>query len=110
GELVDGRPARVWDIRYKGVESHWGSTGLSAYATDRWTLAPNATLNLGARFDFDSGSAEGAANGITSATLLRRATLRWPPRADSPLAGTAGYSWYRNRLPLEYLAVGDPQG
>jgi len=111
GELVDGRPARVWDIRFKGVESQWGSTGLNAYAADRWELAPKATLNLGARFDFDSGSAEGAANGITWASVLPRATLRWTPRgSNSPLAVTAGYSWYRNRLPLEYLAVGDPQG
>jgi hypothetical protein len=110
GELVDGRPARVWDIRYNGVESQWGSTGVSAYAADRWELSPKATLNLGVRFDLDSGSAEGAANGITWASLLPRGVLRWAPRENSPLAVTAGYSWYRNRLPLEYLAVGDPQG
>jgi hypothetical protein len=42
--------------------------------------------------------------------VLPRAVLRWTPRDNSPLAVTAGYSWYRNRLPLEYLSVGDPQG
>jgi len=110
GELVDGRPARVWDIRYKGAESQWTSSGVSAYATDRWELSSKATLNLGVRFDFDSGSADGAANGIAWASLLPRGVLRWTPRDNSPLAVTAGYSWYRNRLPLEYLGVGDPQG
>ena len=110
GELVDGRPARVWDIRYKGVESKWASTGVSAYAADRWELSPKATLNLGMRFDYDTGSADGAANGISWASLLPRAVLRWAPRDNSPLAVTASYSWYRNRLPLEYLGVGDPQG
>jgi hypothetical protein len=110
GELVDGLPARVWDIRYKGVESKWSSTALSAYASDRWELGPKATLNLGVRFDLDKASAEGAANGITWASLLPRGVLRWTPRDNSPLAVTAGYSWYRNRLPLEYLSVGDPQG
>jgi hypothetical protein len=110
GELVDGRPARVWDIRYNGVESNWSSTAVNAFASDRWELAPKATLDLGVRFDLDKGSAEGAADGITWASVLPRAMLRWTPRDDSPLAVTAGYSWYRNRLPLNYLSVGDPQG
>jgi hypothetical protein len=110
GELVDGQPARMWDIRSNGLESTWSSTGVAAYVADRWEPSPKATLNLGVRFDFDKGSAEGAADGITWASLLPRGVLRWTPRDNSPLAVTAGYSWYRNRLPLEYLSVGDPAG
>ena len=52
----------------------------------------------------------GAANGIGWTTVLPRFTLRWAPRENSPLTVTAGYSWYRNRLPLDYLSVGDPNG
>ncbi len=50
---------------------------MSAYATDRWELSPKATLNLGVRFDFDSGSADGAANGISvgQPAAARRAAL-----------------------------------
>ncbi|HEV8398146.1 MAG TPA: TonB-dependent receptor [Vicinamibacterales bacterium] len=110
GELVDGVPARVWDIRYKGVRSKWASTAVNAFASDRWELTPRFTVNAGVRFDHDSGSAEGAANGIGWTTALPRFTLRWAPRENSPLTVTAGYSWYRDRLPLNYLSVGDPNG
>jgi hypothetical protein len=62
------------------------------------------------RLDHDSGSADGAANGISWTTALPRFSVRWAPRENSPLAVTAGYSWYRNRLPLNYLGVGEPNG
>jgi len=110
GELVDSVPARVWDIRYKGLASTWSSTSVSAFAGDRWEVSPRITVNAGLRLDRDSGSADGAANGIGWTTLLPRFTMRWAPRESSPLAVTAGYSWYRDRLPLNYLSVGDPNG
>jgi len=110
GELVNGVPARAWDIRYKGLESKWTSTGVNAFASDRWELSPRVTVNAGLRLDHDSGSADGAANGISWTTALPRFTLGWAPRANSPLTVTAGYSWYRDRLPLNYLSVGDPNG
>ena len=70
-------PARVWDIRYKGVESKWTSTGVSAYATDRWELAPKATLNLGVRFDFDNGLGRrrGQRHHVGQRAAARRAAL-----------------------------------
>jgi hypothetical protein len=110
GELVDGRPARVWDIRQAGPESTWKSTSIGAFASDRWTVSPKVTVDAGVRLDHDSGSAEGAANGISWTTVLPRFTVRWAPRDNSPLTVTTGYSWYRNRLPLNYLGVGDPNG
>ena len=110
GELVDGRPARVWDIHAAGPESTWTSTSVSAFASDRWTVSPRVTVDAGVRLDHDSGSAGGAANGIGWTTALPRFTVRWAPRDNSPLTVTAGYSWYRNRLPLNYLSVGDPNG
>jgi hypothetical protein len=110
GELVNGVPARAWDIRSKGLESTWTSTSVNAFVSDGWELSPRMTVNAGVRLDHDSGSAEGAANGIGWTTLLPRFTLRWRPWEDSPFTVTAGYSWYRDRLPLNYLSVGDPNG
>ena len=110
GELVDGRPARVWDIHAAGPESTWKSTSVGIFASDRWTVSPKVTVDAGVRLDHDSGSADGAANGIGWTTLLPRFTVRWAPRDNSPLTVTTGYSWYRNRLPLNYLSVGDPNG
>jgi len=110
GELVDGQPARVWDIHANGPESTWTSTSVTAFAGDRWTVSPRVTVDAGLRLDHDSGSADGAANGISWTTALPRFTVRWAPWRDSPFTVTTGYSWYRNRLPLEYLSVGDPNG
>ena len=110
GELVDGQPARVWDIRYKGFASKWASTAVSAFAGDRWAVSPRIAVDAGLRLDHDSGSADGAAHGIGWTTVLPRFTVRWAPRENSPLTVTAGYSWYRDRLPLNYLSVGDPNG
>jgi hypothetical protein len=110
GELVDGVPARVWDIRSAGAQSHWKATTASAFVSDRWDAAPKVAVNAGLRFDYDNGSAEGAAQGISWASVSPRFALRWMPRDNSPLAVTTGYSWYRNRLPLTYLGVGDPAG
>ena len=112
GELVDGRPARVWDIRSKGVESQW--------ALHRRERLRRRSLGAVAEGDAEPGRALRLRLGLgrgrrqrhqRGPACCRAATLRWTPRGDnSPLAVTAGYSWYRNRLPLEYLAVGDPQG
>jgi hypothetical protein len=110
GELVDGRPARVWDIHANGPESTWTSTSVSAFAGDRWTVSPRVTVDAGVRLDHDSASADGAANGISWTTALPRFTLRWAPWDTSPFTVTTGYSWYRNRLPLNYLSAGDPNG
>lgn len=110
GELVDGVAARAWDIRFKGQQSKWTSTAFSAFVSDRWEVTPRITADAALRLDHDSGSADGAANGISWTTALPRFSVRWAPRDNSPLAVTAGYAWYRNRLPLNYLGVGDPNG
>jgi hypothetical protein len=110
GELVDGRPARVWDVRSRGAESQWSSTSASAFVSDRWAVSPRATLNAGLRFDLDHGSADGAVDGISWASVSPRFALRFTPWTGSPFAVITSYSWYRNRLPLNYLSVGDPEG
>ena len=108
GELVNGLPARVWDVTFRGDESHRGSTSASAFVSDRIALSDRVTLAAALRVDSDRGSATGAATAIHWFTATPRVTLRWRP-ADSVVI-TGGYAWYGHQLPLSYLAVGDPSG
>ena len=107
-ELVDGLPARVWDVTFRGDESQRSATSASAFVSDRIVLSDRVTLLAAIRADVDRGSATGAAADIRWFTATPRVTLRWRP-ADS-LVVTTGYAWYGHRLPLSYLAVGDPSG
>jgi hypothetical protein len=108
GELVNGVPARVWDVSSAGQESQRSSTTLGAFVTDRMALGNAVTLTAALRLDVDHGSADRAADRITWTTLLPRAHLRWRPREGGAFSLTSGYGWYAHRLPLGYLAVGDP--
>jgi TonB dependent receptor len=108
GELVNGRPARVWDVSFRAPESRWAKVSASAFVSDRITLSERVTLMTALRAEVDRGSAEGASSEINWLTITPRVTLRWRP-ADR-LVVTSGYAWYGHRLPLSYLAVGDPSG
>jgi hypothetical protein len=107
-ELVNGVPARVWDVTFRGDRSQRGATSASAFVSERIALSDRVTLAAAIRADIDRGSATGAATGIRWFTATPRVTLRWRP-ADR-LVVTSGYAWYGHQLPLSYLAVGDPSG
>jgi len=107
GELVNDVPARVWGVSSAGQESQRNSTTLGAFVTDRLALGNAVTLTAALRLDFDHGSADRAADSISWATLLPRAHARWRPR-NGAFSITGGYGWYAHRLPLGYLAIGDP--
>lgn len=109
-ELVDGLPARVWDVQSVAGGSSWSALSAGAFASDRVLLGAHVTLNAGLRFDHDRGSASGGGNTVRWTNLSPRASVRWSPTADGRFAITTGYSWYRQRLPLSYFAVGDPAG
>jgi hypothetical protein len=109
GELVNGVPARVWQVASAGADSHRGTTTLSAYATDRLSLGDSLAVTAAIRLDVDRGSADGAQDRIAWTTLLPRAHARWRPR-EGAFSIVSGYGWYGHRLPLGYLAVGDPAG
>lgn len=109
-ELVNGQPARVWDVGYRAGESQRGTTTAHAFVSDRMSVADGLTVMAALRFEMDRGSAEGAADSISWFTASPRITARWRPTANERFAVTTGYSWYRHRLPLDYLAVGDPAG
>jgi hypothetical protein len=109
GELVNGLPARVWDVASIGPESRRSSVSLGAFVTDRMPINDALTVTAALRLDVDRGSADGGQDDITWTTLLPRAHGRWRPRRGA-FSITAGYGWYAHRLPLGYLAVGDPAG
>lgn len=109
-EFVNGLPARVWDVQSIGAGSSWSALSAGAFASDRVLLGSHVTLNAGLRFDYDRGSASGGDNTVQWANLSPRLSVRWSPTADGRFAITTGYSWYRQRLPLNYFAVGDPAG
>ncbi len=110
GELVNGRPARVWDVGYLGPKSRWAARSATGFMSDRIFLRSGLTASAGLRFEYDRGSADGASNTIQWADLSPRFSVRWLPRAGGRLAMSTGYSWYQHRLPLDYFSVGDPAG
>ena len=108
GELVNGEPARVWDITSTGIKSQWGSTSFAAYAGDQFQLVPHVAADVGLRFDSITGSAEGAPNGVTWHDVFPRGTIRWDITGFLGLSAFAGYGRYGYQLPLGWLAYGDP--
>ena len=107
-ELVNGLPARVWDVTFRGDESQRGATSASAFVSDRIALSDQVTLAGGVARGQRPRLGDGRGDGIRWFTATPRVTLRWRP-ADS-LVVTGGYAWYGHQLPLSYLAVGDPSG
>ena len=106
-ELVNGQPARVWDVAYHGTP-HRSAVSASLFASDRIVISDGLTLALGARGELDHGSAEGSSSRIEWFTISPTALARWRPVATGSLAITSSYGWYRHRLLLNNLAVGDP--
>ena len=106
GELVDGEPARAWQYSSDGGTSRWSGTEAALWATDEIAITSRIDVDLGLRASTAGASREGA-------------SLRWNTLSPSIL-GTyrainngwltflAGYAEYDARLPLNYLAYGDP--
>lgn len=108
GELVNGLPARVWDAT--AGDSRRSATTLSAFVSDHIPVGDALTVTAALRLDLDRAAAEGAPDRIAWTTLLPRASARWRPFRQGAFSITGGYGWYGHRLPLAYLAVGDPAG
>ena len=109
-ELVNGRPARVWDVGYVGPDSRRSAIAIHGFVSDRMSLTPGLTLDAGVRFEYDSGSAAQASNGIRWTHLSPRLSARWRPTAEGSFAVTSSFSRYHHRLLLNYFSVGDPGG
>jgi hypothetical protein len=108
GEVVAGLPARVWAFTPSRAESIWSSTSVAAFVADRFAVWPSVTLGLGLRFEMQTGSAAGAANGISWQDWFPRGDIRWEVTGMGNIAAVAGFSRYGYRLPLGWLAYGDP--
>ncbi len=108
GELVNGIPARVWEVSSPGTKSGWQQTTIAAYAADRVMLSPRVTGTIGLRFEHIGASADGAATAVSWTDLLPRAGLRWDLTADRRVNWFMDYGRYGYNMRLRDLAYGDP--
>ena len=107
-ELVDGMPARLWQYSSSGVDAHRHADVVNAFAGDHMTFSHGRSLDAAMLYDGVSGSADGAATGISWNNILPRLALRWKQGVDSHFTWIAGYRRTADRLTLDTLAVGDP--
>jgi len=106
-ELVGGLPARVWEYSAAG-QMRWTSSDVGTYVLDRIALPHRISLELGGRLDGTSGAARGGRGRISWLTVTPRAYGRWAIDSRSHFSLFGGYARYAHRLPLDYLAFGDP--
>ena len=105
-ETVNGLPARLWDYGWPGPESRRGAFDLAAYAADRLRYG-RVSLDAGLRLELTRGSADGGSE-VRWTALSPRIAARLNVTSTGSLALHAGYARYRQRLPLDLLAFGDP--
>jgi hypothetical protein len=107
-ETVDGIAARQWQFTNPGASSVRHNLAFSAHANDVIQLSPRLQLSAGLRIEAVSGSADGAAQGISWQSVLPRARLHWRLHETGATTAFIGYTRSAYRLPLDLLAVGDP--
>lgn len=108
GELVNGSPARVWSFSAPGSPSSRRSLTAGGFVNDTIAINRKLTLDAGVRFETLTGSAAGAANGVTWHNLLPRVNATLRPHEGGSLALFAGIARTGTRLALDSLAIGDP--
>ncbi len=106
GELVDGEPARAWQYTSDGGTSRWRGSEAALWASDEIAITSRIDVDLGLRASTAGASREGANirwNALSPSILgtYRAINNGW-------LTFLAGYAQYDARLPLNYLAFGDP--
>ena len=108
-ETVAGLPARVWSYGWAGPESRARATDLAAWAADHLRYGRLA-LEAGLRFETTKGASATGPARIAWTSLSPRAQGRLALVGPDRLTIMAAYGRYRDRLPLDWLAVGDPAG
>lgn len=108
GELVDGEPARVWEYTSDGVASQWRGSELAAWATDEIHVMPRVDIDLGIRAAASGASRKGESASISWRSLSPSILGTYRAISNGWLTFLAGYARYSARLPLNYLAYGDP--
>ena len=108
GELVDGVPARVWQYASDGLASQWGGFEAALWATNEIPITSRVDVDLGIRGSVSSASRSGDSDGISWRALSPSVMGTWRAISNGWLTFSAGYARYAARLPLNYLAFGDP--
>ena len=108
GELVDGEPARAWQYSTDGAVSRAAGTELALWAADDIPIAQRLDLNLGLRATTTASSRNGQDTGISWHALSPSISATWRAIPEDRLTMVLGVARYAARLPLNYLAYGDP--
>jgi hypothetical protein len=108
GELVNGEPARLWEYTSDGGSSRWRGNELTLWAGDEVHVHPRVDVDLGLRAAMSSASRGGVGGHITWSALSPSVLGTYRAIANGRLTFLAGYARYASRLPLNYLAFGDP--
>src|SRR5207302_1687118 len=69
-ELVDSMQSRLWQVTAPSLTSERRSTKASAFVSDRFAVASRGSLDVGARYERLTASADGAAQDIAWSTFL----------------------------------------
>ena len=107
GELVGGRPARVWEFPRRPAASRWAASTLAAHLADRIRFGDRLAVEAGARLESLKADRGGPAR-VSWLDVSPRIRARLKLDADGRLALFGGWSRLRDRLPLQVLAFGDP--
>lgn len=108
-ETVAGLPARVWDYGWAGPESRARATDFAAWGADRLRYGRLA-LEAGLRFETTNGASATGPARIAWTSLSPRVQARLALVGPDRVTLLGAYGRHRNRLPLDWLAVGDPAG
>jgi hypothetical protein len=108
GELIDGEPARVWEYTTDGASSEWRGTELAAWATDEIPVMSRVDIDLGIRAAASGAGRKGESGLIAWRSLSPSILGTYRAISNGRLTFLAGYARYAARLPLNYLAYGDP--
>ena len=108
GELVDGEPARVWEYTSDGGTSKWRGNELGVWATNEIPVTSRVDIALGIRAVVSRAGRAGEGASIDWRTLSPSILGTYRAISNGWLTFLAGYAQYAPRLPLNYLAFGDP--
>lgn len=108
GETIDGIPARAWQYTSDGGTSVWRGTELAFWAANQISIGSRVDVDLGLRASLTSPSRADSPVDTSWRSVSPSVNTRWQLLPRGRLTLLAGYSRYDPRLPLNYLAYGDP--
>ena len=106
GELVDGAPARAWQYSSDGT-SRWRGSEAALWGTNEIAITPRVDVDLGLRLS-TAGASRDDGTSVRWTSLSPSIFGTYRAINNGWLTFSAGYAQYGARLPLNYLAFGDP--